>query len=374
MKIVIASGIFIPELGGPATYAKRIGEEFVARGHSVHVLTFSDVENHEDDSTYSFSVSRVVRRGILSNYLRYFSTLWRISKGCDVVYAFDHMSAGIPSALVSTLRRVRFAIRIGGDFIWERYLRLNSEEAVGLREYYEKELYREDKRRFRIIAWVFRKAHRLVFTTRFQGEIFQQYYRFEKKKISYISNPLPGQTQERQVGVPEKEIFFAGRVISKNNVRRLIDAFVSIEQAEYTLTIVGSGEEKNKLQQYVQETHAQGGVHFEPPLSRSELSQRMRRVHAMVFPSLTDISPNTLLECLAVKVPFVTSKEIGYDWLLPQVIHFDPRDTHAIAEALRKIMDSNVYPEYKEKIENITYTYTFEEAAKDTEEIFQALL
>jgi len=372
MRIIIASGIFIPELGGPATYAKRIGEEFTQLGHDVLVMSFSNIQTHEDDTSYPFRVLRVVRKGVLSNYLRYFKALFKEAKECDVIYAFDHMSAGIPATLVSILREKKICIRIGGDFIWERYLRHNSSEAVGLREYYEKGLHLLDKKRFRLISWVFRKATRLIFTTAFQAEIFQKYYGFSKEKISYISNPLPHTTEERQELNPSKELLFAGRVISKNNVRRLIDAFSSIDQEEYTLIIVGSGEEKNRLQQYVQEKHLRH-IHFEPALSRSELSHRMRNVHAMVFPSLTDISPNTLLECLSVKVPFVTSQEIGYDWLLPDVIHFDPRSVRDMKEKIEYILDIDRYGQYKKNIENISYTYTFEKAAKDTVDIFQSL-
>ncbi len=40
MRIFVATGIFHPEPGGPATYLYRLLPELVARGHTVRALTF----------------------------------------------------------------------------------------------------------------------------------------------------------------------------------------------------------------------------------------------------------------------------------------------------------------------------------------------
>ena len=61
MKILIVTGIFPPDIGGPATYVPAVGNELVKRGHQVTVVTLSDaLQNHE--SLYLFRVVRVGRR------------------------------------------------------------------------------------------------------------------------------------------------------------------------------------------------------------------------------------------------------------------------------------------------------------------------
>lgn len=368
MRIIIASGIFFPELGGPATYAVGIAEAFVKLGHDVTVLSYSDCAEHEKDTTYTFSVIRVTRGGKIGNYIRYFKALWRASKDADVIYAFDHMSAGIPAAFVSSIRRIRLYIRIGGDFIWERYLR-NTGEALAMRDYYEKGLHTAD-RRFGIIKWVFKKAYRLVFTTKFQAGIFEKYYGFSHDKICFIQNPLP---ELAHVPVREnvnKEILFAGRVINKNNVRRCIEAFSAIVQDTYTLVVIGEGEIKEELISLVQEKGIQR-VRFEPKMPREKLIVRIVTSYAMVFPSLTDISPNGILDCLLVQTPFISSEEIGYDWLLDDIMHFDPRSTEDMKKAFENIMDEDEYHKYTDKIQQISYHYTFDGAARDTLKLFE---
>jgi len=40
MKILIATGIFPPDIGGPALYSQKLAEEFSSRGLVVSVITY----------------------------------------------------------------------------------------------------------------------------------------------------------------------------------------------------------------------------------------------------------------------------------------------------------------------------------------------
>ncbi|MFQ5540964.1 MAG: hypothetical protein ACE5F4_01825, partial [Candidatus Paceibacteria bacterium] len=43
MRVLIATGVFPPESGGPATYSKTLLDELPAHGFEVDVLPFRDV-------------------------------------------------------------------------------------------------------------------------------------------------------------------------------------------------------------------------------------------------------------------------------------------------------------------------------------------
>ena len=43
MKILIATGIYPPDIGGPAQYAFNLEQEWKKLGHEVRVIKFSDV-------------------------------------------------------------------------------------------------------------------------------------------------------------------------------------------------------------------------------------------------------------------------------------------------------------------------------------------
>ena len=228
MKILIASGIFIPEPGGPATYAVKIAEEFLKLGHQVSIITYSDKSEYDFDKDLAYSVLRIKRSNKLANYLNYFKALQKEAKDADRIYSFDHFSAGIPAAIFSTIFKKDFYIRVGGDFIWERYLDFN-DDLVTLDDFYKKNLHLNvEKKRFQIIRWVFTRATGIIFTTKFQLKIFQKYYNLSFDKLFVINNPIDKDIKISRKNV-NKEIILAGRFIHKNNILNLIKAFENIK-------------------------------------------------------------------------------------------------------------------------------------------------
>src|SRR5262249_62282366 len=61
LRVCIITGIFPPDIGGPATYVPHIAAALAERGHRITVLTLSDCLEH-DDSQYGFRVMRLPRR------------------------------------------------------------------------------------------------------------------------------------------------------------------------------------------------------------------------------------------------------------------------------------------------------------------------
>ena len=60
MRLLIVSGIFHPEIGGPATYLHALSRTLAERGHQVGVVAYGD--EHAPDA-YPFPVWRVSRKG-----------------------------------------------------------------------------------------------------------------------------------------------------------------------------------------------------------------------------------------------------------------------------------------------------------------------
>ncbi|MDB5225305.1 MAG: hypothetical protein JWL87_257 [Candidatus Adlerbacteria bacterium] len=104
MDILIATGVYPPESGGPATYTKLLEDRLPGLGFKVTVLPF-----------------RVVRHlppGI--RHIAYFFKLLRLSRGVRLIYAQDPVSVGLPAALAAFVARKRFMVRLGGDYAWEQ--------------------------------------------------------------------------------------------------------------------------------------------------------------------------------------------------------------------------------------------------------------
>ena len=115
MKIVIATGIFPPDIGGPATYVRQIAPELAARGYDVVVVTYRDagVSIAHDTSYRVVGVSRRVPRGL--RHMLYFFAVLRVGRGAGVVFAQDPVSSGLPALFAAKIRGAKFFIKIVGD-------------------------------------------------------------------------------------------------------------------------------------------------------------------------------------------------------------------------------------------------------------------
>jgi len=151
MKLVIATGIYPPEIGGPAGYAKRLSQALADKGHGVTVVTYgdekteqgpnkiichsegsrSDRENLQNDTAseaLSESVDMlfnviVVKRsgGVFVRYVRYAWHVWRQARQADLVYLQDTVSCGLPGSIGAALAGTPTMLKVVGDYAWEQY-------------------------------------------------------------------------------------------------------------------------------------------------------------------------------------------------------------------------------------------------------------
>ena len=105
MKVLIATGIYPPDVGGPATYSKYLAEELPKRGHDVEVLVYT----------------RILKRfpkGI-SHFIYFLKVLKQVG-GADVILTTDAISAGLPVHFASFFSGRPYVLKIGGDYVWEQ--------------------------------------------------------------------------------------------------------------------------------------------------------------------------------------------------------------------------------------------------------------
>lgn len=359
--ILITTGIFPPETGGPATLAPILAEGLVEQGYDVTLLTYStysDLPTIESDDVYPFEVVRVVRRNKLSNYWRFFKEVRDRISGVDFTYSFDWFSAGVPLSLAARLKRKPYIVRVGGDYGWERYLDWGK-EPMTIREFYKKGLYKKGLIYifYILIRWVLSGAKKVVFNSDVQRGLYKTYYGLGDEKTLTISNPTPVVDVSQERGL-EKEILFAGRLEIKNNVSLLIDAFAHAELPEFRLTIVGDGLQKDALKRQVHECGLEERVKFIPRMERNKLLAYMQHVYLIVLPSWTDVSPNTAYEALSLGIPFVITKENYLPFRDNLTMMFDPHSHNELANILERLSDDATYHRYKQEISNIDFNYT----------------
>lgn len=305
MHIVLASGVYTPDLGGPATYAEHLAAALVASGHTVTVLAYAPASMRVrkwQESQEPWRVVRVSRAGgSLLRWWRYAAALRRYAASADVVYGLSAVSVGIPMRLSRMKGPVR-VLRLGGDFLWERYTDMGGQ--ADLRSFYTG---RHVGRR--LLVRTLQAFEHLVFSTSYQQIIYQQAYRRRLPPSSVIENAVNPGTPTKHVKHEPLKVVFLGRFVRFKNLGALFAAVADLPYVQ--LTIVGEGPLSEQLSALARRPALKGRVTFRPAVRGAEKQALFQEQDVLVLPSLTEISPHSAIEARAAGLPVLLHEEHG---------------------------------------------------------------
>ena len=109
LKILICTGIYPPDIGGPATYSKLLFEELPKMGIETRVLSFGEVRH----------LPKILRHFV------YFIKVLKMGRRADIIYAQDPVSVGLPAMLAAKILRKKFILKVVGDYAWEQFQNKN---------------------------------------------------------------------------------------------------------------------------------------------------------------------------------------------------------------------------------------------------------
>ena len=331
-RILIATGIYPPHVGGPAHYAQELKNSLEKLDNTVSVATYG--------------IERKIPAGLrhIVYFLRAISSLW----GVECIIALDTLSTGVPAVWAARITGKKIIVRTGGDFLWETYVERTGEK-IPLPEFYKlkRNLSLKEKIIFRLTKNLLNNANAIVFSTEWQRDIFAEGYDFDKQKAFIVENFYGKKTKNT---IPdEKKFLWAGRTIILKNTDTLNVAF-------------------NKAKEKV------GGITLEllTDIPHGALMEKIRKCYALVVPSISDISPNLVLEGIMFGKPFILTRYTGLQKRLAGCgIFIDPLNASELAEQFVYLADQNHYNEYVEHIARFSYTHSYDEIARELLEIYK---
>ena len=378
MRVLIATGIFEPEVGGPATYAPRLARQFVSAVNSVAVITYSATPSKDSDKDYPFKLVRIVRGNRILNRIRFFFAAYREAKKCDLIYTLDWFAAGLPVALPAKLLGKPYVVRVGGDYLWEQKYLESGRKPLTLREFYTSGIYRRSGYAisFRLIRFVLSGARHVIFNSNPQRELYIRFYGLAPARVSTIFNPVPEISSALKNDASRKnEFVYWGRFIVMKNLDTLIRAFARARlPAGYTLTLIGDGPRKVELEQLVGELGLHTRVTFERTQPRDAVLERVKDARAFVLPSWTDISPNQVAEALALGLPGLVTGEnyLSISDRLPETL--DPHSVEDVAAKLEKLADDGYYRDYVKKWRAISFSHDWNAVYREHKYLFEKIV
>ena len=361
MHIVLATGIYPPDIGGPATYSAHLAEELAKRGNKVTVITYGKERGVEKLAGDAQVVRVGLDGGTFLRWKRFSSALKKYATDADIVYAFSSVSCGMPLSL-TRLSHPRKILRLGGDFLWERYTDRGGE--LGLKEWYEQGPWFQGA-----MNGLLRIFDHIVFSTQFQEQLYEKFYRLPIHSV--VENALPSGTPVvHQVHTPFR-LLFLGRLVAFKNLQSLIAAVHVLP--DVTLTIVGSGPCEAALRAQVSDLHLGDRVMFKDPVKGEEKELVYREHDLLVLPSKTEISPNAALEARSVGLPVLLTEQTGLsrsfvDGALLRVLRTPQEIVAGIEEAME------LYPQLSGRAANAAPERGWAEVCEDHLLLFRSLL
>jgi glycosyltransferase involved in cell wall biosynthesis len=360
MKILLAAGVFYPDVGGPAIHVRKIAERLVIEGFTPLVIAYGDDPHNEK---FSFSVKRISRKyPKIFQWLMYFLLLCKEGIDSKLVYAFDPTAAGIPAALAAYVWNKPFIIRIGGDPIWEREAE-KGKRLMPITDYYQKKLYKVDKPfLYILIQKVLKRANMIVVYNQFWVNFYNTYYGISLEKMRIVKNPIFRRETASRDLPQDPVILFAGRFVLYKNLSRILKVFDAVRRSigKGRLLLIGGGPEKDTLLNLQKTLPSRNEIEFLESLPQQELFVKIKESALAIGPALSEFNPNFILEALSFGKPVLLSRNHGLSIELPEEFIFDPLNEEELKTKIEFIFDPVHYKNAVEKVASMEMNQTWE--------------
>lgn len=306
VQILLVSGIWPPDIGGPASHGPEVGRFLRDQGHQVRAVTTAGRVQPLDPG-FPLTASRRNRPRII-----------RLSRGAlavlaaapraDVIYAIGMYTR---SAIAATLNSVPLVMKLVADPAYERARRLGL--FSGTLEEFQRE--RGDVRIRALRAardLAFKRATRIITPARYLERIGIG-WGLEPERFEVIPNPAPPvdkstprEELRRRFGMDGPTFVFAGRFVRQKNVPLAVRALRRAPGV--SLLLIGEGDQCGVIESAIAKSGVENRVAVHAALPLEDAMQWVRAADAAILPS--DWEPggsHAVIEALSVGTPAIAT-------------------------------------------------------------------
>jgi glycosyltransferase involved in cell wall biosynthesis len=315
MRILLATGIYPPEIGGPASFTRELARELERRGHEPTVVCYGDEKTLKGEG---WEVSVVPRAGgPLVRYARYAWRVYRLARFADVVFLQGPVSEGLPGTIGAWLARKPTVMKVVGDYAWEVYRQENPRNLEMLDEFVGKKHGGNVGRLERIERWTALRAKRVITPSKYLKKIVEAWgVAPEKIKIIYNTIPPLPQTRPRDelrqaAGLADKKLILTVvRAVPWKHGDFLCEVLAKLPE-EYRLAIIGDGPSLEDWKRKANEFAVYSRVYFSGKLNREKVAEWYAMADVFALPSGYEGFPHVVAEAASVGLPSLVSDQGG---------------------------------------------------------------
>ena len=314
MKILIATGIFPPQIGGPATYSKLLQDKLPEKGFAVSVVNFGDV----------LKLPKIIR------HIAYFATVLRHGLSADIIYAQDPVSTGLPALLAAKILRKKFYLKVVGDYAWEQWhVKSKNPNIKSLEEFQNERFDRKTELRKKIERWVAQSAEKVIVPSEYLKKIVLL-WGVDEKYIRVIYNgftaPVIAENKEslrKKLGMSEYTILSVGRLVPWKGFSVLIDTMPPLlaRIPNARLLIAGEGPERKVLEEKIHTLGLGEHVVLLGKLSQEDLFAYIKASDVFVLNTAYEGFSHQILEVATLGTPIITTPVGGNIEIIKDQVH-----------------------------------------------------
>jgi glycosyltransferase involved in cell wall biosynthesis len=336
MRVVVVSGIWPPDVGGPASHAPDVAAFLLSRGHRVEVVTTA--AGPPERRAYPVRwVSRSLPKGVM--HLRTGAEVARRAAGADVVYTtgmFGRSAAG------SVVARRPYVVKLTADPAFERARRRSM--IGGTVDEFQQVGGGPVVRALRLARDLELRQAAHVFTPSAYLRDLAVSWGVRADRVSVLPNPAPPLPElseraelRRSFELSGDTLAFAGRLTAQKSLEVALAALARVDGV--TLLIAGEGDQRAPLERRTAELGLEDRVRFLGPQPRGRVLELFRAADAVVLSSSWENFPHAVVEALAAGTPVLATAIGG----VAEVVHDGENgllvpvgDAEALAGAVRR--------------------------------------
>ncbi len=350
MRICVVTGIFPPDIGGPASYVASLAAGLRSVGCEVEVITYCSGASRQTRRG-GFPVHRISRAIPLP--VRLVIALLEVIRAAatsDLIYCNGLM---LPSVLAGILLRKPLVTKVEGDFAWERAsnLELTSDSIAAFqarRQSWKAEVLRG------VRNWCLKRSAAVITTSRFLAGLIRRWG--FAGRIEVISNAVEENFAEEaaeltredcraRTGFPHKRVVVsAGRLVPWKGFREVVLAARSLGP-ETVVMIIGEGPEMANLAGLVESSGLAGKVLLMGKVPRKELAVCLKAADCFVLNSAYESCSHIALEAMKMGTPVVAARTTG----VPEMIQhrengllFDKDDRNQMVSCIKECFNAGL--------------------------------
>ncbi|HUF99350.1 MAG TPA: glycosyltransferase [Ilumatobacter sp.] len=362
---MVITGIFPPDIGGPATHASSLSTELRARGHDVAVVAATDAARMIRER----NLMRVPRRWPWP--VRFVAVvLWLVwhRRRYDVIYA---TGMGAEAVAGAKLARRPVIVKVVGDPAWERGRRMTLTDE-GFDQFQQRSSAGLRLRAMRWLrSWTVKRADVVVAPSDYLRRIANAWAPGEVD-VRVVPNGVvvPKMSARRSDSAPgDLHAVWVGRLVSHKHVDVLVEAVR--QTTGVTLDLIGDGPERSVLEGLADHPNVAGRVRLLGAQEHGDVLTRIAQADVLVSSSSYEGLPHVAIEALVCGTPVVTTPAGGVTEAVTHGVDglvVDASTPEAFVDAFTRLReDPALLPRLKEGAKKTGEAWRFDHCADTIE-------